>query len=739
MARRYPGGFITATFKPLDPHGDNYKLWNWGLGTSFGMMGDNTLTDRSSPVQLGALTTWANITASYHVLATKTDGTMWSWGRGDKGQLGSNAILNRSSPVQLGIDTNWSLISNTLYNSTAIKTTGTLWAWGDNTNGGIGDGTRVGRSSPVQIGALTNWYAATVGGLTQTIALKTNGSLWSWGVNTDGNLGLNDVIPRSSPVQIGTTVSVAETFWSQTSVIDSHTLAIETDGTMWAWGLNTDGQLGQNNVIRRSSPVQIGGLSTWSKVAAGNIFSGAIKTDGTLWTFGYNTQGQLGQGDRIPRSSPVQVGALTTWYDISFGRKYAMATKTDGTLWTFGYNSVGQLGQNDRVDRSSPVQVGALTTWSKIFTGWSLNSLAIKTDGTLWGWGYNADGQLGQNDVVGRSSPVQIGSDINWATASTASVSSAIKTDGTLWTWGYNADGQLGQNDRVYRSSPVQVGALTTWSKVSINSPNTVAVKTDGTLWAWGTSSRGGLGLNDSSVARSSPVQVGTLNTWSKISAAPDITQAIETDGTLYSWGYNVNGELGLNDRDNRSSPVQVGVPIYGWSKITTASDGIAAIKGDGTLWTWGKGTNGLLGDNTILSRSSPVQIGALTTWSSVNNGGYGYNMTAIKTDGTIWTWGQNLNGSLGDNTVISRSSPIQVGALTTWSLIASNHYHVIAAKTDRTLWSWGKADSGQLGNSSLISRSSPVQIGTASDSGSSWYKLAPGIAFTAAIESVPF
>ena len=201
------------------------------------------------------------------------------------------------------------------YAAVATKTDGTLWAWGKNNYGqlGLSDGNN--RHSPVQVGAGTTWSNATTS-RDATIAIKTDGTLWTWGLNDNGQLGQNNTAYKSSPVQVGT-----GTTWSKISEGKMCTFAIKTDGTLWSWGLNADGQLGQGNIISRSSPVQVGTGTTWSEIGCGatGAVAAAIKTDGTLWSWGYNAQGQQGRGDTIARSSPVQVGALTTWRKVSAG------------------------------------------------------------------------------------------------------------------------------------------------------------------------------------------------------------------------------------------------------------------------------------------------------------------------------------------------------------------------------------------------------------------------------------
>lgn len=345
---------------------------------------------------------------------------------------------------------------------------GGLYGWGFNQYGELGQNDTVSRSSPTQVGALTNWSKVTASAQQSALAVKGDGTLWGWGNNTFGQLGFSTSYgaARLSPTQVG-----ALTTWSKVSCQAWNTLAIKTDGTLWAWGQNTSGNLGQNDRVNRSSPVQVGALTTWLNIVGGNYCSLATKTDGTLWAWGDATQGQLGLNDTVNRSSPVQVGALTNWAKIASGDRFILAAKTDGTLWSWGRNNKGQLGQIDLVYRSSPVQVGALTNWS-LSAGGSDFSLAVKTDGTLWAWGNNVAGQLGQNNIINRSSPVQVGGLTSWAKVATTvsrDTATAIKTDGTLWTWGDNARGQLGQNiaTTVVRSSPVQVGSNTNWNNIA--------------------------------------------------------------------------------------------------------------------------------------------------------------------------------------------------------------------------------------------------------------------------------
>jgi len=350
-------------------------------------------------------------------------------------------------------------------NSTTVFGGAELYATGDGVQGRLGTDNVIDQSSPVQVGSLTDWFEVDAGN-NFAAALKTDGTLWAWGDNNQGQLGDGSIVDKSSPVQVG-----ALTNWSQISAGNDHCLAVKTDGTLWAWGDNATGELGIGGGGDKNSPVQVGALTNWSKVSAGSGFSMAITTDGELYAWGNAANGRLGTNtdQSVDINSPVQVGALTDWYKI-FGTH---AIKTDGTLWGWGSADVGQLGDNQyNNDRSSPVQIGALTNWATASPG-GLHTLAVKTDGTLWAWGEAQNGRLGDNqDLVNRSSPVQIGALTDWSLVSATGgaltgFSTAIKTDGTLWAWGRNNDGELGDGTTVQRSSPVQIGALTDWVKVS--------------------------------------------------------------------------------------------------------------------------------------------------------------------------------------------------------------------------------------------------------------------------------
>lgn len=366
------------------------------------------------------------------------------------------------------------------------------------------------------------------------------------------------------------------------------------------------------------------------------------------------------------------------------------------SMWTWGYNGNGQLGDNATTShRSSPISVVTTTTiWSQV-TGGYRHSLAVRANGTLWAWGDSTNGALGNNFGAADSTtaflaPVQVvGGFTDWAQASCGRFHSlGLRGNGIAMAWGMNrtglqAFGQLGTNDDVNRSSPVSVvGGFTDWIQLSAGGIHSVGIRANGSAWSWGYNQQGQLGINNAA-SRSSPVSVvGGFTDWIQISGANSgyHTCAVRANGSAWSWGMNIGGQLGNADTVYRSSPVSVVGGFSDWVQVSAGSRFSIGLRANGSLWAWGRNGYGQLGNADTVYRSSPVSVvGGFSDWTQVSAGLF--HAAAVRANGTIWTWGNNNEGRLGINLAGSsahRSSPVSVlGSYTDWVQVGAGRHTI--------------------------------------------------------------
>jgi alpha-tubulin suppressor-like RCC1 family protein len=704
-------------------------------------------------------------------------GKLWGWGDNSNKQLGLNNNIvkypeamwvwaldydSQGNPYRVSQDYNtvWDEIAAGYLHSLFIDKDGELWSVGSNTFGQLGYHdddyantlsynyiTQVPNNDPVK------WQKISAGALS-SYAIKQNGSLWVWGDNSEGQLGTNSTVPRSSPIQ----TSAGGNIWTHVASQYQHVAAIKSDGSLWTWGLNSYGQLGDETTTSKSIPTNIGTDKDWSNIACGKMHTAAIKTDGTLWTWGSNTFGELGDDTTNHRSSPAQeYSASNRWIQVACGYGFTVALKNDKSLWAWGYNGAGQLGLYNNRTTKKPTEIyGNEKVWIKVACG-AYNTAAIRTNGSLWSWGTNSKGQIGDDTLnPDRSSPVQVlytGND--WAdikangdhllglrepyvapTPTPAPTPAPTPTYYQFWAWGENSTGRLADNTVDNRSSPVQnILGGNSWSSISNGNNFGLALKSDNTLWAAGSFYADGFATKYSKL---SPMQIETTRLWAKISAGYDNYAAITADNQLFMAGTNFNSECGQGD-SNPSSPMRrLSLVFTKAQEVSVGFNHTLAVReiaaGDKTLWAWGDNSYGQLGNQSVgldvVSR--PEQIGTDSNWNKVATG-YGFS-AAIKTDGTLWTWGKNNYGQMGDTSVTAKSSPVKISN-SRWFEVSCGENHVAAIDEFNNLYVWGLNEYGSLGLNTAGPNiySSPVQTIAG---GSNWEKVSCGRYFTAATKT---
>jgi alpha-tubulin suppressor-like RCC1 family protein len=701
----------------------NGRAWGWG-NNGYGRLGDNTTVSKRTPVSVqGAVKTFCQISAgNSHSLAIDKNGRAWGWGSNFSGQLGDNTTTSKLTPVSvLGAVKTFCQISagSAGSHSLAIDKNGRAWGWGYNAFGQLGDNTTVSKRTPVSVQGAVKTFCQISAGASHSLAIDKNGRAWGWGYN-GGQLGDNTTVSKRTPVSVQGAVKT----FCQISAGNSHSLAIDKNGRAWAWGFNTSGQLGDNSIVCKLTPVSVqGAVKTFCQIIAGNSWSLAIDKNGRAWGWGSNSNGWLGDNTTASKRTPVSVqGAVKTFCQISAGNFHSLAIDKNGRAWGWGYNLVGMIGDNSTTQRNTPVSVlGAVKTFCRISVGF-LHSVALDKNGRAWGWGSNYFGRVGDNSTTQRNTPVSVQGAVKTFCQISAgnNHSLAIDKNGRAWGWGYNGFGQLGDNSIVSKLTPVSVqGAVKTFCQISAGNSHSLAIDKNGRAWGWGANTSGQLALGGI-ISVFTPVSItGAAKTFCQISAGDGFSTAIDKNGRAWAWGNNAGGNLGINSVTSQNSPVSVLGTVRTFCKITAggavnSTSFTLALDKYGRVWSWGYNGVGQLGINSVTSQRTPVSVlGGVKTFCEISNGVNQAFALAIDKNGRAWAWGVNGNGQLGNNSTISQRTPVSVlGAVKTFCKVSVGGFHSLAIDKNGRLWAWGNNSNGQLGNNtSANSVCTPVSV----------------------------
>ncbi len=582
----------------------------WACGRNYyGQLGDGTTTDKATVVQVSGLSGITAIAGGYsHSLALKNDGTVWAWGSNDYGQLGDGTKIYKTTAVQVSGLSGIVAIAGGYSYSLALKNDGTVWACGRNESGQLGDGTITYKTTAVQVRGLGE-ITAIASRSNNSLALKNDGTVWAWGSNDYGQLGDGTKTYKTTAVQVSGLSGITAIAGG-----GSHSLSLKKDGTVWAWGDDYYGQLGdgiQPYVPYITTAVQLNGLSGITAIAGGYSHGLALKKDGTVWAWGNNDYGQLGDGTEIDRATAVQVSGLSGITAIAGGYSHSLALKNDGTVWAWGNNENGQLGDGTTVDKKTAVQVMGLSGITAIAGGY-LHSLALKNDGTVWAWGNNDNGQLGDGTTMHARTAVQV-SELSGITAIAGGGlhSLALKNGVTVWAWGSNSDGQLGDNVPVYASyyeRAMLVSGLNYTTAITCGYKHSLALLY-GVVKAWGNNENGQLG-DGTTTDNQTAEQVRGLEEITAIAGGEAHSLALREDGTVWAWGNNGSGQLGDGTITDKTTAVQVS-GLGGITAIAGGGYNSLALKNDGTVWVWGSNSHSQLGiDNKSYSEYAKYSFG---------------------------------------------------------------------------------------------------------------------------------
>ena len=753
---------------------------SWGVNVS-GEVGDGTTTSRWLPTVTTGLSNVVAIDCGYSfTLALRATGTVATWGYNGQGQLGDGTEMNRFTPVTVSGLTGVVAVAGGLDHSLALKTDGTVWAWGDNASGQLGDGTATRRLTPVQVSGLAGVVAIDAG-FSSSVALKSDGTVWTWGANGSGQLGDGTVTNRQAPVQMtGVTNAIAV-------VTRYHaTMVLKADNTVWTVGENIEGLLGTPGP-NRSVVAQVTGLPAIAYLGAGDLNGYVLTADGSAWAWGRNSSGNIGDGTTIVRGTPVQIaGPGLVWLpwipvitlpsgqytgaqsvvitndDASAVMRYtttgATPTESDpvvpagtgvpisdpGTLIVRSFKTGAPPSETASATYTLKVVGPSFSPGSGTYA--SAQSVALSTTTTSATIRYTTDGSTPTTSSSAYSTALTVAASLTVKAFATRAgwVSSDIVA-GTYWV-------TLPAMAAPTISPPA--GTYATQRVVAITSPESgasIRYTLDGTdPTAQSPLYLRALGVGQPMTVKARVFKAGhsagavaastfTI-TQTGLSVAPTMTPAggrfttqqvvtvtgpagatlrytttgvdpTVTDGTIASGAtVTVDRSMVLKVRAWETGLAASVVRREDYvitGALAAGENHSIALKADGTVWTWGDGYWSQIGDGGTAGRTSPVQVvsGAVAIAAGF------HHSLVLKADGTVWAWGENSGGEVGDGTTAPRSSPVLVTGLTNVVALAGSFHNSYALKADGTVWAWGPNASGQIGDGTTTTRLTPVQV----------------------------
>ena len=751
------------------------RLFAWG-GVS--TLGDGRVGfDAALPNLISSISGVTNVATAnseyYFGLAVRSDGTLWSWGDNRAGQLGDGTANDRNLPQRVPGLPSMSRVARGELHSVALSAAGTVWTWGANASGQLGDGTTTEpRYFPAQVAGLTGVIDVAAYGdsrgtpYARSFALKGDGTVWAWGSSfgivpvaiagfsqiTAISAGAYGLIAKKADgtawVWGGLTGDGTTNFYgasalqvpglsSVTAVTAGylHYMVLKSDGTIWTWGINTFGELGDGTTLTRYSPVQVVGIIGALQISAGVETSFALMPNGTVRAWGSAYYGALGNYafDGF-ETLPTQVlGAKGNGYlalltantvpaPFAFTAAIGVALVTPVTS-----NAILVTGLGTAVSASISIVGGEYAKNGGSFTtatGSVINGdLVVVRAMSSAAFSTTTSATLTVGGASGESSFFFVRTRLDTAAPRRVpqvvagdSHTFILGSDGTIYAAGYNGNGQLGNGTTLGSFVFRPVANLSGASAIASGAFHGLALRADKTIAAWGSNAGGQLGSGVDNNSERYPVSVAGLGNVVAIAAGDYHSLALRSDGTVWAWGLNIDGQAGAGTATSRYlSPVQVvGVGgngfLTGVTAIAAGSRHNLAVRVDGSVVAWGANGSRQLGDSTTTNRLFPVVVSTLTS-GILSVAGGGAHSYALRTDATVVAWGDNAFGQLGDGSFVNRTTPVAVSGLTQIGRIASGANHGLAIKAGGQLYTWGNNANSQLGDGGLANRGIPFAV----------------------------
>jgi len=676
---------------------------------------------------------WLRVTGGgTHGCAIAEDTSLWCWGRNDVGQLGVPEV-ERESPIPVRVAspaTGWMAIDAGRDHTCGILENRTLWCWGNSTNGVVGTGASEIVTSPRTIPG--TWRAISTS-VDHTCGIDEAGQLSCWGEDFDGQLGRGTT---STAVALAPTLASAATgTWRSVAVGERTTCAIrDDDGSAWCWGHNGSGQTGRGTFTpNEPAPALVANeAGPWKQLSVGDDFACGVLESGGARCWGFNGSGQLGNDDLVRAGAPVTVtGGVTDWVEIALGSEHACARRATGELSCWGDHRYAQLGTMLPANLAFFAQPRVVASAiASVATG-AWTTCAIEENRTLWCAGRGGAGQRGDgNGAVTRPRKVLeriAGRELSLGDNVTCTVEAAM-----LRCWGENDHGQIGNGSRLDVQTPTLVAPPPGRLYFKVSAGDTSCALTDERrAFCWGRNDLGSTGSGDAA-ERLVPTAMSNTNVTDEIDAG--LHSCFRQGPAIACWGYNEFGQTGQNLRvpPAYDDPAQIN---GSWATIAVGSFATCAITTTGSVQCFGSGSLGALGNGMFTDSQEPVAV-SLPTPSSFTRLALGFHFgCALGPTSGLACWGNNSNGQLGDQSTITRPTPVSIPPPTanaSWIALAVGRVHTCAIQrlgTAQTLWCWGDNTGGQLGIGTFQEERFPMQVGTDDD----WAEVHAGEAHTCA------